>query len=306
MTPAGTASAGPLTGEVWDGGDSQRSNPTSVHLTPVRLGLNRIVGLSQDSAERIVAARRERGFAGTEDLTRRAQLDAGDLQRLAQADALVQLTGHRHAAAWSVAGIDTRPTAMLAAMPSCERPIHNALADDRSANDDGGDGGDGDDYESDHDHDQHGNADAQPLLRPPSEAEDMLADYAALGLSLKAHPLALLRETLNPFKVQTAAVLRGYPSGRLARASGLVTHRQRPETAKGTVFVTLEDDTGAVNVIVWPNVAEAQRKPLLAATLLTVYGVWQKEGEVMHLLAHKLVDHTPLLRGLVARSRNFR
>ena len=106
----------------------------------------------------------------------------------------------------------------------------------------------------------------------------MVADYRALGLTLGRHPLALLRGELAAFRVQPAAVLRGYPNGRLARASGLVTHRQRPETAKGTVFVTLEDETGAVNVIVWPRVAEAQRQALLGATLLTVYGTWQREG----------------------------
>jgi len=110
--------------------------------------------------------------------------------------------------------------------------------------------------------------------------------------------------------VQPASRLRTYPHGRLARASGLVTHRQRPETAKGTMFVTLEDDTGAVNVIVWPKVVDAQRKPLLAATLLTVFGQWQRQGEgdeaVMHLVATKMIDHTHLLNGLVSRSRDFR
>ena len=138
----------------------------------------------------------------------------------------------------------------------------------------------------------------------------MLADYRSLGLTLNRHPLALLREQLAPFKVQPAAVLRGYPNGRIARASGLVTHRQRPETAKGTVFVTLEDDTGTVNVIVWPAVAVAQRRPLLAARLLTVFGQWQRQGEgehaVMHLVAMKLVDHSELLQGLVSRSRDFK
>ena len=98
--------------------------------------------------------------------------------------------------------------------------------------------------------------------------------------------------------------------GRIARASGIVTHRQRPGTAKGVVFVTLEDETGSVNVIVWPTVADAQRIPLLGATLLTVYGQWQRHGDdshaVMHLLAAKLIDHTPLLGGLVSKSRNFR
>ena len=112
--------------------------------------------------------------------------------------------------------------------------------------------------------------------------------------------------------MQPAAVLRHLPHGRIARASGIVTHRQRPSTAKGTVFVTLEDDTGSVNVIVWPTVARAQRTPLLGATLLTVYGQWQRhddangEHAVTHLLATRLVDHTALLDGLVVGSRDFR
>ena len=259
-------------------------------LNAVRLGLNRIAGLSEDAALRVVQARATAAFTGAEDLARRARLNAHDLQALAQADALrgivggaasggassvasgvasgaASRSGHRHQAAWAVAGVDTRPTELLRDMR-----VHEDAAQ----------------------------------LAAPSEAEDMLADYRSLGLTLNRHPLALLREQLAAFKVQPAAVLRGYPNGRIARASGLVTHRQRPETAKGTVFVTLEDDTGAVNVIVWPAVADAQRKPLLAARLLTVFGQWQREGEVMHLLAVKLIDHSELLQGLMARSRNFR
>ena len=233
----------------------------------VRLGLNRINGLSQDAAERIVQARASAGFDGVEDLARRADLNAHDLQSLAAADALQGLTGHRHQASWAVKGIDTRPTALLRATRVHETPA---------------------------------------LLAAPNEAENMLADYRALGLTLNRHPLALLRDELAAFKIQPAAVLRSYPNGRIARASGLVTHRQRPETAKGTVFVTLEDETGAVNVIVWPAVVEAQRKPLLAATLLSVFGQWQREGDVMHLVATKLIDHSGLLQGLVSRSRDFR
>ena len=118
-------------------------------------------------------------------------------------------------------------------------------------------------------------------------------------------PLELLRPELTRWRIQPASVLKTYPNGRLARASGLVTHRQRPDTAKGTVFVTLEDETGQINVIVWPGVVESQRRPLLAATLLTVYGQWQREGDVTHLVAMKLVDHSHLLQGLVSRSRNF-
>jgi error-prone DNA polymerase len=240
-------------------------------LHAVRLGLDRVAGLSQDAGQRIVAARAQGPFATPEDLARRAGLDAHALQALAQADALRTLSGHRHQAGWAVAGIDTRPTALLR-----QTRVHEA----------------------------------EVVLPAPAEADDTLADYRALGLTLQRHPLALLREELSRFKVQPAAVLNTYPNGRLARASGLVTHRQRPETAKGTMFVTLEDDTGAVNAIVWPAVVETQRKPLLAARLLTVFGRWQRQGEgdraVMHLVVMKAIDHSDLLQGLASRSRDFR
>ncbi|MDQ6638820.1 MAG: error-prone DNA polymerase, partial [Pseudomonadota bacterium] len=238
---------------------------------PLRLGLNRVKGLAEDAGERIVAARAEARFADSEDLARRARLDGHALAALAESGALQSLTGHRHQAAWAVAGIDTRPTEMLRATRAREVGV---------------------------------------VLAAPSEGEETLADYRSLGLTLNRHPLALLREQLAAFRIEPAARLRTYPNGRLARASGLVTHRQRPETAKGTVFVTLEDETGAVNVIVWPKIAEAQRTPLLGATLLTVYGQWQRQGEgdqvVMHLVAAKMIDHSSLLKGLISRSRDFR
>ncbi|HWH84028.1 MAG TPA: error-prone DNA polymerase [Burkholderiaceae bacterium] len=245
-------------------------------LHPVRLGLDRIGGLSAAAAQRIVAARAVAAFDGIEDLARRAALNAHELQCLAGADALRALTGHRHQAAWAVAGIDTRATALLRASGVVEATV----------------------------------------VRPaPAEAEETLADYRALGLTLGRHPVALLREQLAAFRVQPAAVLRTYPNGRLARASGIVTHRQRPETAKGTMFVTLEDDTGSVNAIVWPAVVETQRRPLLAARLLTLFGRWQRQegsagdaddGAVMHLVVMKAIDHTALLQGLASRSRDFR
>ncbi len=232
-------------------------------LRDVRLGFSRITGFAQDAAERLVAARAVRPFESPEDLARRAQLDAHALSLLAQADALTPLTGHRHQAAWAVAGVDTRATALLRATRT-----HEAQAD----------------------------------LAPPDAATTVLADYRATGLSLTRHPLALLRTQLAAFKVLPAAVLRDFPNGRLARASGIVTHRQRPGTAKGVVFVTLEDETGTVNIIVWPAVVEAQRRALLAATLLTVYGVWQCQGEVRHLVAKTLLDHSALLQGLSPRA----
>ncbi|MEO5733778.1 MAG: error-prone DNA polymerase, partial [Rubrivivax sp.] len=239
-------------------------------LRTVRLGLGRISGFAEDAAARLMAARTEAPFASVEDLARRAQLDAHQLSLLAQADALDKLAGHRHRSAWAVAGIDTRATPLLRSTRTHEADVADAA------------------------------------LPAPDRAATVLADYRSTGLSLTAHPLSLLREQLAAFKVQPAAVLNGYPNGRLARASGIVTHRQRPETARGVVFVTLEDESGAVNVIVWPTVAEQQRKALLASTLLTVYGVWQRQGEVRHLVARQLIDHSALLQGLNSKSRNFR
>jgi len=233
---------------------------------PVRLGFSRLSGFQEEAARRLIAARDQGEFENVEDLARHASLDAQALQLLARGDALRPLTGHRHQAAWGVAGIDTRATAMLARTRTHEGVV---------------------------------------VLAAPAVGEELLADYRATGLSLKSHPLALLRRRMADFRVEPAAVLNGFRPGQLARASGLVTHRQRPETAKGVVFVTLEDETGAVNVIVWPAVARAQRQPLLASTLLTVYGVWQCEGEVRHLIARKLIDHSALLQGLATRSRNF-
>ena len=241
--------------------------PQPEGLRPVRLGLNRLLGFREADAQRLLAERALAPFTSVEDLARRARLDGHAMQLLAQGDALRGLVGHRHQAAWAVGGIDTRATTMLAATRTHEAPA---------------------------------------ALLAPAPGEAVVADYRASGLSLVNHPVGLLRAQLAAFRVQPAALLALCRPGQLVRASGLVTHRQRPETAKGVVFVTLEDDTGSINVIVWPQVAAAQRQPLLVARLLTVFGVWQREGEVRHLIARKLIDHTALLQGLITKSRDFR
>ncbi|RPH63047.1 MAG: error-prone DNA polymerase, partial [Burkholderiales bacterium] len=244
----------------------------------VRLGLNRVRGFSEAGARRLLAARearrRERdgdfAFDSVEDLARQARLDAHELQALAQADALRQLAGHRAQAHWEAAAL---------------RPMPALLAD--------------------------ACFDEPPARLPaPPEGREIVADYRGLGIPMGRHPLALLRDRLAHCRVSTAAALREFPNGRPARASGLVTHRQRPETAKGTIFVTLEDETGAVNVIVWPRVFERQRREVLGAQLMTVYGTWQCDtdtgGRVMHLIAQRIVDHSALLGELVVGSRDFR
>jgi error-prone DNA polymerase len=253
--------------------DAQSSSPGADTGGPaVRLGLNRIHGLSEVAKQRILRAREESLFSSVADLAERAQLTQHDLHALSEANALKSLAGHRHNAHWQSAALKPLPP-LLQSSRNAETPL------------------------------------TEQELPAPSLAQDVLADYNAIGVPMHAHPLALLRTQLGQFKVVTAAQLRSYPNGRLARASGLVTHRQRPSTAKGTVFVTLEDETGAVNIIVWPNLVETFRKELLNAQLMTIYGVWQRSehngGQVTHLLAKRIVDHTEMLGRLQTASRDF-
>jgi error-prone DNA polymerase len=144
-----------------------------------------------------------------------------------------------------------------------------------------------------------------PMLASPTEGEGILADYASLGLTLGRHPLALLRRRLKEMKMIEAENLNRKSHGSLARVAGLVTCRQRPDTASGVVFVTLEDETGSVNVVVWNRLVERQRSELLGARLLGVQGVIEREGDVVHLVARRLYDHSDLLGPLAAPSRDF-
>ncbi len=133
-------------------------------------------------------------------------------------------------------------------------------------------------------------------MRRPTEGADIVADYERLGLTLGRHPLALLRPRLAKMKMRTSIELQTTPSGRIARACGIVTHRQRPQTAKGSVFVTIEDETGPVNIIFWNDIFERERKVVVGSTLLGVQGVWQSEAGVMHLLAKRATDYSQLAR----------
>jgi error-prone DNA polymerase len=141
-------------------------------------------------------------------------------------------------------------------------------------------------------------------LKPPSEGENIVADYRSLGLTLGRHPLALLRKALFSKGFSTAENLSQLPHGSRVRAAGLVTCRQRPDTASGVVFVTLEDESGCVNVIVWHDLLERQRRELLGARLMGVIGVLEREGAVVHLIARRLEDHTRLLGSLSVSSRD--
>ena len=232
----------------------------------VRLGMRLVSGLKEDSAHRIVAARCQQPFLSTEDLALRASLDAADLRTLASADALLRLSGHRRQQVWDASALHAAPELLK------DAPVDEDVLE----------------------------------LDEAKEGEEIVFDYASLGLTLRSHPLALLREQLTAQRLQTSKDLHGAPDGRLVRACGLVTTRQQPATAKGVVFVTLEDETGTVQVIVWKALRERQRNTLLSARLLAVYGKWQRQGDICHLIAHHLVDMSELLGDLAMTSRDFR
>ena len=144
------------------------------------------------------------------------------------------------------------------------------------------------------------------MLRTPSTAEEIQADYGSTGLSLGPHPLVLLRSKLDQLGISTSADAYQKVNGQKAQVAGLVITRQRPASANSVTFVTLEDETGNINLVVWKRLAEKQRRELLSAHLLGAVGEVQRDGDVLHLIAHRLLDHSNLLANLTNRSRNFR
>ncbi len=238
----------------------------------VRLGLELVAGFNETAGERIMAARREAHFTGAEDLARRAQLNRGEIGALARADALAALTGHRRRALWATLGVDADAprVAPLAARARREAPVD---------------------------------------LVPPTEGQDIVADYHHTSLTLRRHPLALLRERFNAKGYLTAAGINDARDQQRVRTTGIVTCRQRPSTASGVTFVTIEDETGTVNVVVWNTTGEKYRHALLASTLMTVYGhverVTSGVAPIVHLIASRLEDHSPLLGGLLVASHDF-
>ncbi|MDP1910585.1 MAG: DNA polymerase III subunit alpha [Hyphomicrobium sp.] len=225
----------------------------------------RMVGGLSAAGAARIVSARASGFSSVEDMMRRAQLDKRELKCLAASGALEGIAGHRRLAYWQVAGVDTAQHLL------CEAPVHETA----------------------------------PQLAAPSEGEGLIHDYASLGLTLGRHPLALLRPRLARMRLATANEVRRLPHGSAVRAAGIVIGRQRPDTASGVVFVTLEDETGCVNVIVWRDLGERQRCELLSAQLMAVYGSVERVGEVVHVIARRLADHSELLGRLATSSRDF-
>jgi error-prone DNA polymerase len=232
----------------------------------LRLGLRMVKGLGVEAAERVVEARAAAPFASVQDLTERARLARRELEALADAGAMRALSGNRHLTFWEVAGSEQE----LPLAPSPRAP------------------------------------EGTPLLLPPTEGQNMAADYRSHGLTLGRHPLALLREELAGDRIVAAKDLQDLANGRVVRVAGIVTARQRPQSAGGVMFITLEDETGHTNLIVWERVWTAQRRIASGSRLLEVTGTLQKEAGVTHVVAKRLADRTAMLGTLVTHSRDFR
>ncbi len=234
----------------------------------VRLGFNLIKGLNQDCGWRLEEARAVQIFSSVRDAAQRAQLNKHEIDVLAYAGALQSLAGHRHQAAWEASA--SLPDKGLLK----ESPIIDAPTD-------------------------------RPVLSEPNELSNLLSDYQHTGISLNSHPLALLRSSLQARRYLSSKQLLDQPDRRLIRTCGMVTVRQRPGTAKGVVFITLEDEFGQINLILHADTAERQRQILRHATLLGAFGVWQSHQQTQSLLTKRIVDLSHLLPTLNKKSRDF-
>jgi error-prone DNA polymerase len=235
----------------------------------LRLGMRMVKSLSEVGGRRVEAARKERRFESVQDLGRRAELDRGDLEALAAAGALSALSGNRHLAYWEVAGSERS----LPLAPQGERA--GSLEEGR------------------------------PLLESPTEGQSIVADYASVGLTLGRHPMALLRDRFARNRLLTAGDLGCVAHGKWIRTAGIVLMRQRPQSANGVTFLTLEDESGQVNVIVWESVGQEQRRALIESRLLEVQGELQRQEGIMHIIARRLIDRSALLGELLTTSRDF-
>ncbi|MFJ2524562.1 error-prone DNA polymerase [Pseudomonas capeferrum] len=232
----------------------------------IRLGLRQIRGFAEADARRLEQARAQRPWRDVEDLCLRAGLDERARARLADAGALRALARDRHQARWQVAAVQPQ----LPLFAEVDAVPEGAVA-----------------------------------LPAPTVGEDLVSDYQTLGTTLGPHPLTLLRPRLRALGCRSSCELAAVEHGDSIAVAGLVVGRQRPQTASGVTFVTLEDEYGMVNVVVWRDLAERQRRALVGSQLLKVSGRLEQENGVRHLIARRLEDVSPLLQGLNVRSRDF-
>lgn len=253
---------------AWDCSLEFAADDPQHHGDPaIRLGLRLIKGFRQEDAERIALARSHGLFANVTELIQRAALDQRARELLADAGALSSLAGHRHNARWAVAGVEVQAPLFA------DVPVHEET----------------------------------PVELPaPSVGESVWVDYATLGTTLGPHPLKLLRAELRRRRCLSSLEIKVREDDSHISVAGLVIGRQRPQTASGVIFVTLEDEFGMVNVVVWNELAERQRRVLVGSRLLQIDGRLEAKDGVQHLIAKRLRDLTPLLSGLDVKSRDFK
>jgi len=232
----------------------------------VRLGLRMVAGLPEKDGLALVQARQAAVFRSVDDLCHRTELSRRSIDALARGGALASLSGDRHQARWATLGVERLPGFLAG----------HAAAEDTLA------------------------------LRAPTEGQDIVADYRSTGLTLRRHPLAVLRPRLDRLRVRRAAELPQLPSGRIVRVAGLVTHRQRPGTASGVMFMSIEDETGIANLIVWSTLQEKLRREIIGSQLIIVSGLLQNEEGVTHVVMRDARDYSQWLGGLQTGSRDFR
>jgi error-prone DNA polymerase len=278
--------------------------------------------MRQPSADRIAEARQHAPFQDLQDLSNRANLDRHDLNVLAEANALRALAGHRHRARWETAAVE-KPTDDLLSPPTTKgvgKDGNQSPAQAQATTPDTAFTGSmrtGSSQRSATGMCPPGNVPEKAVsgvvaglnrkvsIRPPTQADTTRADYASTALTLGPHPVALIRSVLRRRRAITARELHQKPHGTRVRACGLITMRQRPATASGTLFLTLEDETGHVNAVIWPRLFEKQRAEILGASLLAVDGVLETDGDVHHLIASRVFDFSELSGTLRSRSRDF-
>lgn len=234
----------------------------------IRLGLERIKGLRATTALRIVEARKIHTIKNLSDMAAKALLDQGEMSRLIEAGAFKSLSGNRYQSHWQATGIIPRPPLLEASLVT-ERQDH-------------------------------------VNLKAPPEADDLRADYESLGLSLGRHPMAILREQENKLKYcKKASELALIQHGRFVQVAGLVTGRQRPSTATGVIFLTLEDETNNINIVIWSNMLERFRAAVLRGRLLKIKGIIERQASVIHVVAGTIQDCSGLLENFSLKSRDF-
>ncbi|WP_051520926.1 error-prone DNA polymerase, partial [Rubellimicrobium mesophilum] len=243
----------------------------------VRLGLRLVAGLSNADAARLVAARGERPFASVDDLWRQAGLPVASLVKLARADAFRPALGlARREALWALKGLRDEPLPLFAAATEREEGQGGGMAAPEAQ-------------------------EPGAALRPMPAGREVVEDYRHTRLTLRRHPVAFLREDLARRRVLTCAEAGALRDRRPVRTAGLVLLRQKPGSASGVVFLTIEDETGVANLVIWPQLVEAQRREVLSARMLGVEGQVQREGEVVHIVARRLHDLSGLLDSLGER-----